>query len=99
MIGQNQLNRMQLNLHQNNNKDKGTQTTIASLYWAINAAKSGKIDSALDSIHKDWMNITLHYENEERLKKREEQFVIYDDLSDEEKDKDKVWINAVLDNP
>ena len=79
----------------NNKLDKGTQTTIACLYFGLQVVNE-KIDlyKALDKIHNYWAYITYHYENGVK-EKRKHQFIPSDKLSNTEKLKDLDWIYAV----
>jgi len=81
-----------------NKKDKGIQTTISSIGYALMCNK-GDINEkdALIKIHDEWEAITSHYDSDERLAKKDrvDQYVNYDDLTGEDKVKDMVWITTV----
>ena len=75
----------------NNEADKGTQTTIASIGQALLNRRD-----TLKNIHELWESITLNYEGIEKIKKnRLHQFKDFDKLSPKEQQKDQVWIDAV----
>ena len=82
----------------NNKKDKGIQTTISSIGYAL-MCNNGTITEheALIRIHDEWEAITSHYDSDERLAKedRVSQYKNFEGLTDEEQNKDKVWITAV----
>jgi hypothetical protein len=82
----------------NNEKDKGIQTTISSIGYAL-MCNNGTITEheALIRIHDEWEAITSHYDSDERLAKedRVSQYKNFEGLTGEEQNKDKVWITAV----
>ena len=84
-----------------NKLDKGTQTTIASIGIAIHGIRTNMSNhDILENIHNEWCNITAHYENipDENWntgKNRKDQFNHFDLLSDEDKRKVQIWIDAV----
>ena len=81
-----------------NKKDKGIQTTISSIGYAL-MCNNGTITEheALIRIHDEWEAITSHYDSDVRLAKedRVSQYKNFEGLTDEEQNKDKVWITAV----
>jgi hypothetical protein len=79
-----------------NKKDKGTQTTIASIGQALLNKNSPDKHDTLKNIHELWELITLNYEPLDKIKERRlDQFKDFKDLSPEEQQKDQVWIDAV----
>lgn len=82
----------------NNAQDKGTQTTISSLYYSLLVIQ-GKLEvqKALEQIHDNWCYLTYFYEGGIK-EKRKDQFVPFRKLSTLEKLKDLEWIYAMMKN-
>ena len=80
----------------NNNHDKGTQTTISSLYYSLLVIE-GKIglQKALEKIHDTWCYITYYYEDGIK-EKRKDQFIPFDKLKTFEKIKNIEWIYFMM---
>ena len=92
-----------LKIIKNGNKDnkntKEFETTLASLYIAkkcLDEPRKVPIGMALDAIHDAWCCTNAYAESFKKLStSRESQYVPYEKLSAEEKQKDMVWIEAV----
>lgn len=78
-----------------NKLDKGTQTTIACIYYGLQISHE-KLDlqKGLIKIHDYWAYITYHYEDGVK-EKRKNQFIPFSKLTNKEKFKDLDWIYAV----
>ena len=87
-----------LNGIRENKKDKGIQTTISSIGYALMCNNGDiKVKDALIKIHDEWEAITSYYDSSERLARQDrvDQYVNYDDLTEADKVKDMIWIEAV----
>ena len=75
--------------------DRTLETTLASLLIAKKGVEASiETEVIANYIHEAWCAITLHYEEQVTVERRQ-QFIPYEQLSSEEKSKDTIWVTAI----